>query len=283
MIPLAVLVLLAVVFKAAIINAILHLLKYQPRTAFLTSTSLSQISEFSIILVLQGVNIGVLGEDILTITILLSVITMTFTSYVMGYEGAFYRVFRRMMGIFGRKDLNDAAGSVKRESYDVVLCGYDRIGYSILKSLMEKGKKVVVVDFNPDVINRLKSVGASCIYGDICDPEVMGRIDLHNSKMFISTANAYEDNLLLLHKVKSGNRYIPTIVTAHKIDEALELYRRGADYVILPHFLGGDMVASILPDFESDALRMNMRKYSHITDLLERKGVGHDHPTHIGG
>ncbi|MBI5880843.1 hypothetical protein HZB90_01805 [archaeon] len=89
----------------------------------------------------------------------------------------------------------------------------------------------------------------------------------------------YEDNLLLLKKVKAANSYIPTIVTAHKIDQALELYKDGADYVILPHFLGGDMVANLLPDFESSQLRMLMLKYRHINDLMERKDVGHEHPT----
>jgi Trk K+ transport system NAD-binding subunit len=141
---------------------------------------------------------------------------------------------------------------------------------------------VVVVDFNPDVIKRLQNIGIPSIYGDICDPEVMDRLDMAQARMIISTANSYEDNLLLLQKVKAANGYVPTIVTAHKIEQALELYRNGADYVILPHFLGGDMVASLLPDFESNQLRMLMLKYRHINDLVERKYVGHEHPTQAG-
>ena len=111
----------------------------------------------------------------------------------------------------------------------------------------------------------------------------MNRLELKSAKMVISTANSYEDNLLFLKKVKELNKYVPIIVTAHKIDEALELYKQGADYVILPHFLGGDMVSSLLKDFESDNVKTMMHKCRHIDDLLERKGVGHDHPTHLTG
>jgi Trk K+ transport system NAD-binding subunit len=110
----------------------------------------------------------------------------------------------------------------------------------------------------------------------------MDRLDMTQAKMVISTANAYEDNLLLLQKVKAANSHVPTIVTAHKIEQALELYENGADYVILPHFLGGDMVANMLPGFESHQLRMLMLKYRHINDLIERRNVGHEHPMQAG-
>ncbi|MBU2561776.1 MAG: cation:proton antiporter [Nanoarchaeota archaeon] len=280
--PLLVLLLLVMVGKTLILHVTLILLRNQPRTSFITATSLAQISEFSLILVLQGVNAGVLPQGILTLTILLAITTMTFTSYFMDYENSFYHHFVNLLKRMGFNAAHHRKQSGEKMLYDVILCGYDRIGYSILKSLKAQEKSVVVVDFNPDVVKKLNKIGVACIYGDICDPEVMGRLEMRNTKLVISTANSYEDNILLLQKVKAANKYVPTIVTAHKIDQALELYRKGADYVILPHFLGGDMVASLLPDFESNQLQMLMLKYRHINDLLERKGVGQDHPTHIG-
>ena len=116
------------------------------------------------------------------------------------------------------------------------------------------------------------------MYGDITDNEVIDRLNLKESKMFVCTANKYEDNLVILKKVKEANSYIPCIVTAQKIEEALDLYKKGADYVILPHFLGGDMVSNILGDFEQDQLKMMMFKYRHVNDLMKRQEVGHEHP-----
>jgi Kef-type K+ transport system membrane component KefB len=278
-IPLLVLLVLVIVVKPVVIHIALKLLGHQTRTSFLSASSLGQISEFSLILVMQGMAYGVLQQNMLTITVMLALITMFFTSYFMSYEESAYRKFVHVLKRFNIKVGSSHVADSNKMLYDVILCGYDRIGYSILKSLKAQDKSVVVVDFDPDVIKRLGKMGVSCLYGDICDPEVMDRLDMKNAKIFISTANSYEDNRLLLKKVKAANSYIPTIVTAHKIDQALELYKDGADYVILPHFLGGDMVANLLPDFESSQLRMLMLKYRHINDLMERKDVGHEHPT----
>ncbi len=280
--PLLVLLVLSVFVKMVIIHLLLVGLKYQSRTSFLTATSLAQISEFSLIIVLHGYNSGAISQSLLTLTILLATLTMTFTSYFMTYERSLYHYFVSLLKMLGFNVSHQHRHHEDKKSYDVILCGYDRIGYSILKTLTENRKEVVVVDFNPDVIKKLHKMGVTSLYGDLCDPEVMEHVDIKNSKLVISTANSYEDNLLLLQKVKSANRYIPTIVTAHKIDQALELYKKGADYVILPHFLGGDMVASMLGDFESNQLQMMMLKYKHVNDLMERKVVGQDHPTHIG-
>lgn len=282
LVPLVVLLGLSVIVKMLIIHFTLNSMKYQSRTAFIAGASLAQISEFSLIIVLHGVNSGALSQEIMTLTILLAVITMSLTSYFMAYESRFYHSFVSVLKRLGLKVNHHHKQKADKRPYDVILCGYDRIGYSILKTLTDQKKDVVVVDFNPDVIKKLDKMGVASLYGDLCDPEVMGHVDIKNSKLVISTANSYEDNLLLLQKVKAANRYIPTIVTAHKIDQALELYRMGADYVILPHFLGGDMVASMLPDFESNQLQMMMLKYKHVNDLMQRKDVGQDHPTHIG-
>jgi Kef-type K+ transport system membrane component KefB len=281
-VPLLVLLALTIVFKPIVVHLTLKVMGHQGRTSFLTATSLGQISEFSLILVLQGMAAGVLRPGVITMTLMLALITMAFTSYFMSYEEGIYRYFLHVLNSLGFKVKAESKAHADKMSYDVVLCGYDRIGYSVLKALREQRKSVVVVDFNPDVIKKLQNSGVPSIYGDICDPEVMDRLDISQAKIIISTANSYEDNLLLLQKVKAANSYVPTIVTAHKIEQALELYRKGADYVILPHFLGGDMVASMLPDFESNQLQMMILKYRHINDLIERKGAGHEHPIHVG-
>jgi len=281
MVPILIaLLILTLVIKPLVIFSSVWLLGHTPRNSFLTAISLGQISEFSLIIVMQGMMLGVIPDSALTLTILLAILTMASTSYFMKYERKLYHHMYRLLKIFGFS-MHESHTGMGRSSCDVLLCGYDRIGYSILNSFRSQNRDVLVVDFNPDVIERLKNMGVSCIYGDICDPEVTERIDVKNAKIVISTANSFEDNMLLLQRVKSINKYVPTIVTAHKIDQALELYKSGADYVILPHFLGGDMVSSMLPEFESNNLESTMLKYRHIADLIDMKNVGCGHPARV--
>ncbi|MFH1064204.1 MAG: cation:proton antiporter [Candidatus Woesearchaeota archaeon] len=280
LLPLTALLLLVVVAKPILIYFTLVVLGHKSRTAFITATSLAQISEFSLIIVLQGVAAGAISQNMLTLTILLAVVTMAYTSYFMKFEVKFYHNFIALMRKLGIHVMHHNKVLPLKEAYDVVLCGYDRIGYSVLNALHAQRKSVVVVDFNPDIIKRLTALGVPCIYGDAADPEVLDHLDVKQAKMVISTADSYEDNLLLLRRVKGENKYVHAIVTAHKIDQALELYQQGADYVILPHFLGGDMVSQMLEGFGSGGVQTMMYKHKHVQDLLARKDFGQDHPTH---
>mgnify|MGYP000409511512 CR=1 FL=1 len=45
-------------------------------------------------------------------------------------------------------------------------------------------------------------------------------------------------------------------VEAVEVEEALSLYDEGADYVILPHFLGGEHFSVLIEDFTDDVNRI---------------------------
>ena len=60
-------------------------------------------------------------------------------------------------------------------------------------------------------------------------------------------------------------------MTASTIDDALQLYEAGADYVILPHFLGGEHASLILEETSSNIDSLIQRKLEHIRELHFRK------------
>ena len=40
----------------------------------------------------------------------------------------------------------------KNRGNEIILCGYNRIGYSIVKTLMRTKKSLIVIDFNPEIV-----------------------------------------------------------------------------------------------------------------------------------
>ena len=54
---------------------------------------------------------------------------------------------------------------------------------------------------------------------------------------------------MLIDAVKHRNKEAIIIVNAQQINEGPELYKRGADYVIMPHFLGGEYVSQIIKKY----------------------------------
>ena len=75
------------------------------------------------------------------------------------------------------------------------------------------------------------------------------------------------------------NKKAIVIVRAHSINDALELYKKGASYVLTPHFLGGEYVARMLSIINTDEKGYEEEKERHIKMLKERYAKGQKHPT----
>jgi len=282
LIPLLVLVLFIIAIKPIITITICSFFGYKKRPAFLSALSLSQIGEFSLIIAMQGFLLGHISQNILSITVLLAVTTMTLTSYLINFDNSIYRSFSKHISFFEKLSKKEHGLEYLPEkiSKDVILCGHNRVGYSILRKLKKIKKSVLVVDYNPEVINELVNKKVPCIYGDISDTEIIERLDFKQTKMLISTVPDIMDNKLLIKKVKEVNKKVIIFVTANQIEEALDLYNMGADYVIMPHFLGGDHVSLLVEEVSGEFGNMLKNKLNHIKELKRRSDLGHEHPLH---
>jgi len=136
--------------------------------------------------------------------------------------------------------------------------------------------------FNISFISLTSMVYQSAMYGDAGDSELLDRLDFKKAKLIISTIPTKSDNLLLIEKAKKSNKKIIIYVTANQIEEALSLYDAGADYVILPHFLGGEH-ASLLIGKLNNVAKIVSNKIKHIRELKHREFLGHEHPPHYHG
>ncbi|MBN1156622.1 cation:proton antiporter [Candidatus Woesearchaeota archaeon] len=281
LIPLAILAFFVMLVKPFITTIIAAAFGYTKKTAFLTGISLAEISEFGLIIVAQGFNMGHVSQDLLSMTVIIATVTMTFASYTIKYDNKIYSVFSNAISFL------DSIGKRKKElrygethsKYSSILIGYDRIAYSIGKTLEKLKKSFMVVDFNPDVIKNLMKHKIPCIYGDIGDMEILRRINFRDAEIIISTVPVKKDNMLLLKQIKRETHKALVIVTANRINEALDLYDEGADYVIMPHFLGGHHFSMLLVDITKDLSKLLENKVRHIEELKERQMMGHEHPT----
>ena len=74
--------LLVVLLKPLIIFILLKLFKQSNRTAFSSSFSLAQISEFSLVLASTGIVLGHIHNNLFTLSVIVGAITITITSYL---------------------------------------------------------------------------------------------------------------------------------------------------------------------------------------------------------
>lgn len=228
-----------------IVMLILGALRYKKRTSFFSAITLTQISEFSLVLVYLGNKIGHLSGGVVAIVVFVGVITFTVSTYFIVYTNSIYRLLLPHLGIFERdKTLSEP---VKEITDHTILIGANRLGEGILDALLEKKEKLIVVDFDPNIIEKLNEKSVATFFGDISDPEIQDLVSLEKASLVISTVSDPEDTLLLLKNIKHMKMRKPkVIVAAYEKEDAKDFYKAGADYVIMPHIAGGHHLAELL-------------------------------------
>lgn len=264
LIPAIVLSIFVILVKPFLVIIVMAALGYRKRTAFLTGLSLSQISEFSLILIFIGYKLGAFDQSVVSLVTLVGLISFFVSSYALINSKALYRFFAGKLNFLERESVKKEEIAKEEDRMEdlqdhVVVVGGDQMGESILEALEDMDIPVVVVDFDPKVVKKLEEKKVHRLFGDIADLDIQERAKLDEAKMVISTIPDIEDNLLLLKELKHENRKAKIVVMALDSRDAKILYKEGADYVILPHLAGGRQIAKIILDNNLDKIE-NLKK-----------------------
>ncbi len=277
---------IALIIKPLIIMGLMGAFKYTKRVSFLTGTSMGQISEFSLIILMMAISTGYASSEMLHTITLTLILTIALSSYMITYSRKFYKMMSGFASLFERKDAKRRKTIEKK--YDAILFGYNRIGFNLLNSFKKIHKNYLVVDFNPDTIAELEKQKIPCLYGDADDPDVIEDLPLDKVKLVVSTVPDYEANELLLENVKRINPNAIVITRAHSIRDAFELYDKDSDYVLTPHFLGGEHLSKMIKEIKTNHNKYKKERKKHIKllgDILKKtknKKRLTEHSTQLG-
>ncbi len=255
------------IFKPLILMILSALFRYTKRTNFLVGISLGQVSEFSLVMIALAVSIGETNSNILSIITLTAIITIILSSYMVIFAEPFYKIISKPLSIFERKEVKRDRKIAK--DYDVILFGYNRTGFGILKALEEMKESFLVVDFNPEIIEKLSKWRIPAVYGDAFDSDLLLELPLAKAKAVISTIPDFETNLELVEKIKMINPKAAVIMRTNDSSDALELYKKGADYVLTPYIVGGEHIAHIIKHSGINSEGYKKEKEKHIEILKE--------------
>jgi len=267
-----------VVLKPFILMFMMGGLHYKKKTSFFGATSLAQISEFSLILGLLGVKVGHITQDLLALLTLLAVFSIAVSTYLITHVEELYVKLSSHLNFFEKKKLVPEVESLF--DYKVVLFGCNRVGYDFIELFEGLNQEFLCVDYDPEIIDELSETHINCKYGDLEDSDFVSSLNLDKVKLVISTVPDFDANLALLSHIPSKSKTF-VITIAYSIENALELYKKGASYVIMPHFIGGRMIAEFIEEIDFDRRKFNREKKEHIEYLKERKKLGHTHPGNL--
>ena len=238
--------------KPLVVMAFMRGFGYKKRTNFFAGIGLAQISEFSLILILMGYTLGAVTGEVMSLAVLVAIITIALSSYSIHYSHSIFARISHLLDLFDGTRA-DSLSTKLESSYDVYVFGYHRIGYKVVQSLKEMKARYVVVDYNPKTILHLAKQGVDCIYGDAADNDFLREIGLENANLVISTIPEVGANIAIKESLRVFHSKAVFLATSEYAPNAISLYDKGADYVIMPHHLGGDFVADLVSRFKLDA------------------------------
>ena len=248
LIPGIILSLFVLIGNPLIVMILMGLLGYKKRTGFLAGLTVAQISEFSLIVMFMGNRIGHVSDQHVALITFVGAVTFVISTYMILNGNLLYKILSPYLGIFEREGVREKNLKTKDFKNHVVLVGVRRMGEGILEALLKNKEDVVVVDFDPDIIERLKEERVESFFGDIADSEIQELASLDKARLVISTVSDIEDNLILLQSLRNIKKKPKIVMLALEKHEAQELYSQGADYVVVPHIAGGHHLAKILVD-----------------------------------
>ena len=211
----AVLALAVVLVTPPLVALVAERMGFSARPAISSGLLLSQTSEFSLVVGLQGVIVGQLAPGVFTVIALTTVATMVLTPFL-----AHDRLIWNLVHLHPFKrgeELDDPPED------HVLLLGCGRNGLTLLETLVVTPNRIVVVDDDPALIQTVRGASVPALRGDVSDVEVLRAAGADRARIVVSTIRRAEDNAPLLAVVRDA----PVLVRAFNVEDGEWIRARG--------------------------------------------------------
>jgi Kef-type K+ transport system membrane component KefB len=251
----------AVLIKPLLYLLLLGMFGFRKHTMFQTALNLSQISEFSLVVLLVAVTMGTASPEVLSIMSAVAVISIVISSIMISDSRKIFRILSPFLTFFEHKAMTHVLECKLEDSLQdhVVLIGGHRIGGPVVKYLLTTKIPFLVLDFNPHVVEELTKKKVNVIYGDVGDPDIIDYLQIEKAKLIICTASDMHDTEILLDECRRRRVRAQIIVRAVDPEHAAALKALGADYIIFPDKVSGDYLVKELksqwPNINFDDLK----------------------------
>jgi Trk K+ transport system NAD-binding subunit len=135
----------------------------------------------------------------------------------------------------------------------------------------ELKQRMVAIDFSPETLDCLALHGIHSHYGDISNVETLRHAGIERATVVLSLLSDWilkgTSNADLLRTARRLAPDARIVVTADNAARAEELYRAGADYVVVPAALTAEHLQAILADPTPGRLKLERERQT--ADLFE--------------
>jgi Kef-type K+ transport system membrane component KefB len=245
-VPAIVLSLFVLIGNPLIFLLIISKMGYRRETAFLTSVTVAQISEFSFVLAALGLSAGVIGEEILSLIAVVGLVTIAVSAYMILYNHGLFAWLNRTPLL---RPFDPPKGREVAEKEDdgralrdhVIVVGMNTLGQELTRRLSARKIPVLAVDTDP---GKLAHVEVPTLLGNAEHLSLLEEAGLQRARLLISALHIEDVNRLLALRAQEAQ--IPAVVLAG--DQAMEdeLMQLGVALAINPRAAGAAQMVTEL-------------------------------------
>lgn len=230
------LVTLVLVGKSFIITPLVILFRYPLNTAIIAGLGLAQIGEFSFVLAGQGSKFGLISENVYSLILGTTAVTLIVTPFVLQWLPALLAKAESIPWFTqadGPMEIPEDSQSLRDH---IVVCGYGRVGSNIVKLLRERDYPVLVIEQSEQYVQKLRDAEIPYIFGNAASALVLEKAGVDQARgMAIALPDPMSIRLCLKRSL-ALNPELDLVVRASAEKDIEPLYQMGAKEVVQPEF-----------------------------------------------
>ena len=124
-----------------------------------------------------------------------------------------------------------------------ILCGFGRVGEEVAREFVVRDIPFVVVDANPDAIERAQKRGILLLIGDATSDAILREAGIEHARCLLAASDSDAGNTFIVLTAKALNPGLFVVSRAAHPDSQPRMQRAGAERVFSPYVIAGRQMA----------------------------------------
>ena len=242
--------------KAFATMGVARLSGYLAPTAIMTGLGMVQIGEFSFIVAQRATDLGIFGQDILSLAVVSAAITMALTPGIMsGVSLALDALARRFTFLRGyRPNASVQDEGVPHMINHAIVCGLGRVGSLVEQALEEHSVPTTAIELDPQIVEGHREKGGIVVHGYSGSDTVLEAAHVRHAKLMVITTGDPTTTYLTAQLALELNPEIDIVARAYWRGEGERPQALGVHQVVWPAMEAGlEMLRHSLVHYKVDA------------------------------
>ena len=147
--------------------------------------------------------------------------------------------------VTGLLDTHRRQRMVDEMSEHYLVCGFGRVGRQVARDLQAAGVSFVVIDRNPESLQRAISAGVPWLEGDATDEELLLKAGIERARGLIACVDSDAENVFITLTARELRPDLTVVARASASEAEPKLRRAGAERIVSPYKSSGSEMARL--------------------------------------